>query len=216
MDGIDEITPADFVALLRLVSQRIAAEQEWLSELDRAIGDGDHGSSMARGWQAALDAIDALPEPLSFSAVCGAAARGFVNSAGGATGPLYATILMRGGAAVKDREVLDLGALVSFFEAAGRGIRERGKGEAGDKTMLDAWLPAVETLNAARTDRKKLADALGEAAEAAEKGAEATRHMAARLGRASRLGARSQGHIDPGAASAALLFRAFSQGVSEV
>jgi len=215
MDGIDEITPMDFVALLRLVSQRIAAEQDWLSELDRAIGDGDHGSSMAGGWQAALDAIDALPEPLNFSSVCGAAARGFVNSAGGATGPLYATILMRGGAAVKDREALDLEALASFFEAAGRGIRERGKSEPGDKTMLDAWLPAVEALNAARTDRKTLAAALNEAAEAAEKGAEATRHMAARLGRASRLGARSQGHIDPGAASAALLFRTFAQGVSE-
>jgi len=209
------ITVVEFIAGLRSVAERIALEQDRLSELDRAIGDGDHGSSMARGWQAALAAIDALPEPNGFAVVCSAGARGFVNSAGGATGPLYATILMRGGAAVKDHEVLDVGGLASFFEAACRGIRERGKSEPGDKTMLDAWIPAVAALNAAREAGAGLAPALEAAASAAEQGAEATRDMAARSGRASRLGARSVGHIDPGAASAALFFRVFAEALAQ-
>lgn len=210
-----DITPEQFARLLRLVARRIEADQDHLSALDRAIGDGDHGTSMARGWQAAIAAIDALKGPIGFGAICNAAARGFVNAAGGATGPLYATILMRGGAAVADRETLDLGGLARFFDAACRGLRERGKSAPGDKTMLDAFLPALAALEAAGTSGAALADALREAALAAEQGAEATREMLARSGRASRLGERSIGHIDPGAASAALFFRAFADGVSD-
>lgn len=209
-----EITPDQFAGLLRVVAGRIAAEQERLSALDRAIGDGDHGSSMTAGWGAAVAAIDALAAPISFGPLCNAAARGFVNAAGGASGPLYATILMRGGAVIKERASLDLPAVALFFEAACRGLQERGKSAAGDKTMLDAWLPAVAALAAAHDAGMTLAEALREAAQAAEKGAEATREMAARSGRASRLGERSIGHIDPGAASAALFFRAFADGAA--
>ncbi|MGH7107743.1 MAG: dihydroxyacetone kinase subunit DhaL [Acetobacteraceae bacterium] len=209
------ITPLAFAALLRLVAARIAGAQDHLSALDRAIGDGDHGTSMARGWQAAIAAIDALDGPAGFAALCNAAARGFVNAAGGATGPLYATILMRGGAAVKDLETLDLAGLARFFDAACRGLMARGKSAPGDKTMLDAWVPALAALEAAERAGAPLADALRGAASAAEQGARATREMLARSGRASRLGERSIGHIDPGAASAALFFRAFADGMSE-
>ncbi|MGH7102239.1 MAG: dihydroxyacetone kinase subunit DhaL [Acetobacteraceae bacterium] len=209
------ITPDQFARLLRLVARSIAAEQDHLSALDRAIGDGDHGTSMARGWQAAIAAIDALEGPVGFGPLCNAAARGFVNAAGGATGPLYATILMRGGAAIADRETLDLAGLARFFDAACRGLTERGKSAPGDKTMLDAFLPALAALEAAARAGAALADALRGAASAAEQGALATREMLARSGRASRLGERSIGHIDPGAASAALFFRAFADGMSE-
>lgn len=210
-----EISPAEFAALLRLVAVRIAAGQDHLSALDRAIGDGDHGTSMARGWHAAMAAIGTLEQPVDFGSLCNAAARGFVNAAGGATGPLYATILMRGGAAVKERETLDLAGFMTFFNAACRGLKERGKSQPGDKTMLDAWVPALAALEAAERAGDTLGEALRTAASAAEKGAEATREMRARSGRASRLGERSIGHIDPGAASAALFFRAFADGISE-
>lgn len=210
-----EITPDDFVVLLRRVAARTAAERERLSELDRAIGDGDHGSSMETGWQAALAALEVVPQPAGFQALCNAAARAFVNAVGGATGPLYATLLMRGGAAVKERASLDLDGMAAFLAAACQGIRERGKSEAGDKTMLDAWLPAIAALETARAAGARMDVAMADAARAAEQGAEATQHMVARLGRASRLGPRSQGHIDPGAASAALFFRAFAEGIAE-
>lgn len=209
-----EITPDDFIVLLRGVAARTAAERERLSELDRAIGDGDHGSSMEKGWQAALAALEAVPQPAGFQPLCNAAARAFINAVGGATGPLYATLLMRGGAAVKERPTLDLDGMAVFFAAACQGIRERGKSGPGDKTMLDAWLPALAALEAAREAGVQMDVALAEAASAAEQGAEATQHMVARLGRASRLGPRSVGHVDPGAASAALFFRAFAEGIA--
>ena len=208
---MDAITPARFVELLHRIAARVAAAEDRLSELDRATGDGDHGFTMARGWQAAIAAVDALPPPPGFQPICNAAAKAFMNSVGGSAGPLYATILMRGGAAVKDRSALDLDGITVFLDAACQGIRDRGKAQAGDKTMLDAWLPAIEALHAARGAGRPLDQALAETAAAAERGAEATAAMMARLGRASRLGERSRGHVDPGAASSAILFRALAE-----
>ncbi len=208
---MDQITPADFRKLMHLVAERIDAAQGHLSELDRATGDGDHGFTMAGGWKAAVAAMDAAPPDSGFQALCNAGAKAFVNSVGGSAGPLYATILMRGGAAVKDAASLDLPAITAFLDAACQGIRDRGKAEAGDKTMLDAWLPAVAALHGASGGT--LPAGLAAAAEGAAKGAVETTGMLAKLGRASRLGERSRGHVDPGAESTAVFFRALSDGV---
>ncbi len=209
---MNEITPAHFLALLRGVAERTDAAQDRLGELDRATGDGDHGFTMAGGWKAAVAAMDALPEDSGFQALCNAGAKAFVNSVGGSAGPLYATILMRGGAAAKDASSLDLPAITAFLDAACQGIQDRGKATAGDKTMLDAWLPAMAALHAAAGGT--LAAGLAAAADGAATGAAATEGMVAKLGRASRLGERSRGHVDPGAESSAIFFRALADGVA--
>jgi len=209
---MNHITPADFVKLLHLVSERIDAAQGHLSELDRATGDGDHGFTMAGGWKAAVAAMDAAPPESGFQALCNAGAKAFVNSVGGSAGPLYATILMRGGAAVKESSSLDLAAMTTFLDAACQGIRDRGKAEAGDKTMLDAWLPALAALHDAAGG--SLSAGLAAAADGAARGAVETTDMLARLGRASRLGERSRGHVDPGAESSAVFFRALADGLA--
>ena len=209
---MNEITPAAFLGLLHRVAERIEAAEHRLGELDRATGDGDHGSTMAGGWKAAVAAMDAAPEGSGVQALCNAGAKAFVNSVGGSAGPLYATILMRGGAAVKDATALDLPAMTAFLDAACKGIQDRGKATAGDKTMLDAWLPAVAALHAA--EGGTLAAGLAAAADAAASGAAATERMVAKLGRASRLGERSRGHVDPGAESSAIFFRALADGVA--
>ena len=141
------------------------------------------------------------------------AAKSFLNAVGASSGPLYATAFLRAGAAVKGRPRLDLDAMVDIIAAMAKGIQDRGKGERGDKTMLDAWLPAAEAMAAARAERKDLGACLAAAVAAAEAGAEATKAMVAAKGRASRLGERAIGHMDPGAASAVVLLKAISDGL---
>ena len=209
------ITPPQFVAILRHVGQTIEAEKDRFSELDRAVGDGDHGVSLSLGWNAVLTALDELPPETGFAEVCMASARSFLNAVGASCGPLYGTAFMRGGMALKDKEEADRDALVAFLEAAGEGIRHRGKAEPGDKTMLDAWLPGLAALTQARDAGRDLADCLTACADAAERGMEATREMQARKGRAARLGERSIGHVDPGAASSAAFLKAFAEGVAQ-
>ena len=208
------ITPPQFIDVLRHVGRTIEAEKDRFSELDRAVGDGDHGVSLSLGWGAVLEALDELPAETGFAEICMASARSFLNAVGASCGPLYGTAFMRGGMALKGKDEADRDALVAFLEAAGNGIRDRGKAEAGDKTMLDAWLPGIAALTEARAADRALAECLAACADAAEQGMQATREMQARKGRAARLGDRSVGHIDPGAASSAAFLRAFADGVA--
>lgn len=209
------ITPPQLIDVLRHVGRTIESEKDRFSELDRAIGDGDHGVSLSLGWGAVLTALDELPAETGFAEICMASARSFLNAVGASCGPLYGTAFMRGGMALKDKDKADRDALVAFLEAAGGGIRDRGKAEAGDKTMLDAWLPGIAALTEARDAGGDLAACLTACAEAAEQGMRATEAMQAKKGRAARLGERSVGHIDPGAASSAVFLRAFADGVSK-
>ncbi len=209
------ITPPQFIEVLCHVGRAIDAEKDRFSELDRAVGDGDHGVSLSLGWRAVLEALDELPPETGFAEICMASARSFLNAVGASCGPLYGTAFMRGGMALKGKEVADREALVAFLEAAGNGIRDRGKAEPGDKTMLDAWLPGLAALAEARDADRSLGECLAACVEAAEAGMEATREMQAKKGRAARLGDRSLGHIDPGAASSAAFLKAFAEGVTE-
>ncbi|MDQ6751838.1 MAG: dihydroxyacetone kinase subunit DhaL [Actinomycetota bacterium] len=195
------------VAWLRRSAAVIAEHNVELSALDRAIGDGDHGENMDRGFQAILGKLDeAVPE--TPGAAFKLAAMTLMSKVGGAAGPLYGTAFLRAATSAGDATELDSAALAAALTAARDGVVARGKAESGDKTMIDAWTPAVAAADAAAEAGASPAELLAAAAKAAEEGAVATEPLVARKGRASYLGERSAGHRDPGAASSALLLRA--------
>lgn len=194
------------VKWLTLSAQAMAEHRVWLIELDRAIGDSDHGENMDRGFQAVLDKLAENP-PETPGAALKLTAMALMSKVGGAAGPLYGTAFLRAGTSLGDAAYVDAPALAAALGAARDGIVARGKAESGGKTMVDAWTPAVEAAAAAAADGDTLAVLIA-AAEAAEAGAVATDPLVARKGRASYLGERSAGHRDPGAASSALILRA--------
>ena len=192
---------------LKLSAKAMAEHRTELIELDRAIGDSDHGENMDRGFQAVLQKLDETP-PETPGAALKAAAMALMSKVGGAAGPLYGTAYLRAATSLGDTADIDAEALASALAAARDGVVARGKAETGDKTMIDAWTPAVEAARNAASDGGNVLAVLQAAAEAAEVGAVATDPLVARKGRASYLGERSAGHRDPGAASTALLLRA--------
>jgi dihydroxyacetone kinase-like protein len=198
-------TANDVVTALRAAAATIAEHRVELIQLDRAIGDGDHGENMDRGFKAVVAALDANP-PDTPAAVLKLVATTLISKVGGAAGPLYGTAFLRASTAVKDRDELTPADIGEALSAALGGVVARGKAELGDKTMVDALDPAVK---AAKGDTA--ADLLAAAAAAAETGADATIPIVARKGRASYLGERSAGHLDPGARSTSLLLRAFAE-----
>jgi phosphoenolpyruvate---glycerone phosphotransferase subunit DhaL len=196
------------VKWLTLSAQAMAEHRVELIELDRAIGDSDHGENMDRGFQAVLDKLAEAP-PQTPGAALKLTAMTLMSKVGGAAGPLYGTAFLRAATALGDSAEIDPAAWATALAAARDGIVARGKAESGDKTMVDAWTPAVEAAQKAATDGGgDVLTVLVAAAEAAEAGAVATDPMVARKGRASYLGERSAGHRDPGAASSALILRA--------
>ncbi|WP_455270453.1 dihydroxyacetone kinase subunit DhaL [Rhizobium herbae] len=194
--------------MFQMMSQVIEAEKDHLSELDGAIGDGDHGITMSIGFRAINAELSKLHlDRASPSDVMSAAATAFLNAVGASTGPLYATGFRRASKALEGRSELDLQACTDMIEAISTGIRERGKGQRGDKTMLDVWLPAADAARNALSENKIASAFWHDVLTSAESGASATRSMIATKGRAARVRERSLGHIDPGAASAVLLIR---------
>lgn len=193
---------------MTLCAQAMAENRDYLIELDRAIGDSDHGENMDRGFQAVLPRLDDLPEEANPGDLFKLVATTLISTVGGAAGPLYGTAFLKGALAIAGTDTLDGQALVALLTAARDGIVLRGKAESGDKTMVDAWTPAVDAATAAAANGADERAILTAAAEAAEAGAVATIPLVARKGRASYLGERSAGHLDPGAQSSALLLRA--------
>ncbi len=191
------------VAWVRRTAQVVAEHREELIELDRQIGDGDHGENLNRGFTAVtakLDALDAPPGDVG--AVLKLVATTLMSTVGGAAGPLYGTAYLRA-AKVTGLPELDSAAVVALLEAGLEGIVVRGKATTGEKTMVDAWTPAVEAAVAASDAGASPAAVLAAAAEAARAGAEATIPLVATTGRASSVGERSAGHPDRGATSTA-------------
>ena len=186
----------------------IGEHKQELNTLDREIGDGDHGENMDRGMRAAVVALDKLPDDATPNAALRSVAMTLISTVGGASGPLYGTAFLKAAEPAGDATAIDEQTLVAVLAAARDGIVSRGKAESGDKTMVDAWTPAVDAARAAQESGASISDILAAAADAAEKGAEATEPLVARKGRASYLGERSAGHRDPGAQSTALLLRA--------
>jgi dihydroxyacetone kinase-like protein len=185
----------------------IAEHRVELITLDREIGDGDHGENLDRGFSAALPKLAELAPDATPADALKLVATTLISTVGGAAGPLYGTAYLKAAAAVAGAPELDGPALVALLTAARDGIVLRGKADAGDKTMVDAWTPAVEAASAALAEGADEAGVLDAAATAAERGAKATEPLVARKGRASYLGERAIGHRDPGAQSSALILR---------
>jgi phosphoenolpyruvate---glycerone phosphotransferase subunit DhaL len=202
MAGDSSITSAEVRDWIRAYAAAISEHRAELVKLDTAIGDGDHGTNMERGMRKAVEKIDGTDGD-DIGALLKAVGMALVSSVGGAAGPLYGTFFLQMGTASAGREELDLAGWTAALESGVKGLQARGKAEPGDKTMVDALVPAMEALRAASDDG--LADALRRSAEAAEEGMRATIPLEARRGRASYLGPRSVGHQDPGATSAQLL-----------
>ena len=194
------------VRRLTLSAQAMSEHRVELIELDRPIGDSDHGENMDRGFKAVMDKLaDAPPE--TPGAALKLTAMTLMSKVGGAAGPLYGTAFLRAATALGETSDVDAATLATALQAARDGIVARGKAESGDKTMVDAWTPAIEAAAATAGDGD-VRKVLLAAAEAAEAGAVSTDPMLARKGRASYLGERSIGHRDPGAVSSALILRA--------
>jgi dihydroxyacetone kinase-like protein len=198
-------------AWMKAAAAVIDEHKHELNTLDREIGDGDHGENMDRGLRAVVDALGKLPEEATPGAALRSVAMTLISTVGGASGPLYGTAFLKAAEPVGDATEVDESTLVAVLAAARDGIVSRGKAEAGDKTMVDAWTPAVAAAASAQEEGASAADILREAADAAEAGAVATEPLIARKGRASYLGERSIGHRDPGAQSTALILRAAAE-----
>lgn len=188
---------------LKRADEMVAAQQAHLSDLDAAIGDGDHGANLARGFHAVNAKLGTPADPAALFKTVGMT---LIGTVGGASGPLYGSMFVEMGKAATGKPTLDAAAWAAVLEAGVSGVAARGKAVPGEKTMLDALTPAVTAL----VGVENLASGLTASAEAALKGAEATVPMVARKGRASYLGERSVGHADPGATSAALLLAALA------
>ncbi|MGF1429779.1 dihydroxyacetone kinase subunit DhaL [Kitasatospora sp. LaBMicrA B282] len=197
------------LAWLRAAAAAVEQRHEELTALDTAIGDGDHGTNLRRGFAAVTAALDELPADTPPGAVLTKAGSTLIAKVGGASGPLFGSALRSAGAALP-APAADLSALADALRAGLVAVQKLGGAVVGDKTMVDAFEPAVAALERAAFDGFTLREAGALAAEAAEAGARATVPLRARKGRASYLGERSEGHQDPGATSTALLFRAFA------
>jgi dihydroxyacetone kinase-like protein len=192
-------------------SQKVFAEnREQLTELDSAVGDGDFGISLDRGFTAVQAELSANP-PADLRSVFQNAATVLIRTMGGTSGPLLGTFFLRAGAACAGKTELAKGDVVALFQAGVDGIQQRGKAALGDKTMLDALIPAVDAMRSALEAGDGLAEILDRGAAAAEAGMHATRTMQARKGRASYLGERSVGHQDAGATGAHLMLKAAAE-----
>jgi phosphoenolpyruvate---glycerone phosphotransferase subunit DhaL len=189
---------------IRAYAAEVAEHRAELVALDTAIGDGDHGTNMDRGMRKAVEKLDGV-EDEDIGALLKAVGMALVSSVGGAAGPLYGTLFLQMGTASAGKDALDLAGWTAALEAGVKGVQARGKAEPGDKTMVDALLPALDALRSAAEEEAPLGDALRRSADAAAEGMRATVPLEARKGRASYLGPRSVGHQDPGATSSEML-----------
>ena len=210
-----DMTTADIAAWLSTFVHQVEANTAWLSELDAATGDADHGANLKRGMVAIRSLIEAQEghgRPGEYFRQVGLT---IVDTVGGSSGALYGTIFLRFAATVgPDRDVVDSETMAAGLEAACRGIVDRGRARAGDKTMYDALEPAARAFRAAFTAGEPIEACWKSAGEAAAAGAAATSSMRARRGKSSYVGEKSIGTVDPGAASVALLISAASDAIS--
>jgi dihydroxyacetone kinase-like protein len=198
------IATANVTEYLQRAADMLAENKEYLTELDSAIGDADHGINMNRGFQAILKKLPSVQDK-DAGTILKTAGMTLVSTVGGAGGPLYGTALMQAGMVVAGKYELTGADILAALEAALKGVMMRGKGKPGEKTMIDAIDPAIKALRESLNNGASTADALERAAAAAEQGMKDTIPMIATKGRASYLGERSRNHQDPGATSSYLL-----------
>jgi dihydroxyacetone kinase-like protein len=194
------------VGWVEAFSSTVAENKDDLTRLDQAIGDGDHGTNMDRGMKAVQAKLDGL-EGDDIGDLLKTVGMTLVSTVGGAAGPLYGTLFLQMGVATAGKSELEQEDWAAALDAAVQGVQMRGKAESGDKTMVDALIPARDAFSAAVAEGATFEEALRRSAEAAEQGMLATTPLVAKKGRASYLGERSAGHQDPGATSSQLLVR---------
>ncbi len=203
----------DVLEWIRAYAQVVADNKEYLTQLDSAIGDADHGVNMDRGFKAVLTKLPGVADK-DIGAILKTVGMTLISTVGGAGGPLYGTFFLQAGTATAGKTELSLTDWTAALDAAVQGVMMRGKASPGDKTMLDALIPAEQALKNASTDGLPMGEALNRSAAAAEQGMHATIPLVARKGRASYLGERSAGHQDPGATSSYLLLQSAAQAWS--
>ena len=209
----DTITTAQMLQALKSMCDTIEDEKEYLSELDGAIGDGDHGVNMAKCFrevkktltESSADDVGALFKEVGMVVL---------NSVGGAMGALYGTFFLKLSQVSAGKDEVNLSDLVAMFQTGEQGILDIGKANLGDKTLIDTLSPAVRAIEAAEKDGKTLAGALADFEQAAKRGMESTKDMLAKMGRASRLGERTVGHQDAGATSCYFILRSLASATS--
>lgn len=199
------ITTMDLRGMIGCMSQLISANRVRLNTLDAELGDGDHGTTIAAGFEAAVQEIEPAASPADVLSI---AAKVLMNRMGGSSGALFGTLFLRAAMTAKEQQTLSPALFAAMWQAGAAGVMARGKSQPGDKTMVDALVPAVEALNQAVADGKALLLALEDAAQAAAHGAEITASLQAKHGRARYVGGRAVGHVDAGARSTALIFEA--------
>lgn len=204
------VTKEQIVAWLDDLAQIFHDEQDVLTNLDREIGDADHGLNMNRGFQKVKEKLPTISEK-DIGTILKTTGMVLLSSIGGASGPLYGTFFIRAATSVGTKEELTLAELTTMLEDGMAGIVHRGKAEVGDKTMVDTWKSIITSLR--EQQNASLVDALTVTLAAAEKGMQGTTPMQARKGRASYLGERSIGHQDPGATSSYFMFKALCNRV---
>ena len=204
------------IDMFSAMADAIEIEKDRLCELDGVIGDADHGITMSLGFTAIRSALAQTDSATATpTEIFNTAASSFLNAVGASAGPLYATAFMRAGASVKGRTELDKQSLADAIIAMADGIQFRGKAERGDKTMLDAWLPAADTARVTADDASvPIAEMMQKIAAAAVAGSKESIDMLAKKGRSAKLGERSIGHMDAGAASTAVLLTAMADHIA--
>ncbi|NND90345.1 MAG: dihydroxyacetone kinase subunit L, partial [Granulosicoccus sp.] len=210
-----DISPTVFTAMMLGIADSMHEHRDWLSSLDGVIGDGDHGVTMDIGWTAVASTLKSLEPGHDIGSISRLVGNTFLDAVGASCGPLYASGFLNAAKLLGDRLALDNQGMVDFISAMAEGIQLRGKAEAGDKTMVDAWLPARDQARQALVTGADTETCLRAALSGAEQGREATAGMVAVRGRSSKLGDRSLGHIDPGAASACLMLSAILEAYLE-
>lgn len=209
-----DVTKDMLVRWLEAYARDLAEERDYLTQLDGAIGDNDHGINMDRGFRAVVASLPNEREK-PIDGMVKAVGMTLIKTVGGASGPLYGTVFLRMAGAMAGKESLSPEDFGEVLAAGRKGIVDRGKASPGDKTMLDTWEPAVEAYRDGLAAGKDLDAALEAAARAAEEGMKATIPLVARKGRASYLGERSAGHQDPGATSSYLFFKDLHAAVAD-
>ena len=204
------ISRQDVLDWITAVAAVLDENKDYLTQLDSAIGDADHGMNMSRGFRAVLGKLPTIGDK-DIGTIFKTVGMTLVSTVGGAAGPLYGTFFMQAGAASAGKQELAATDWSTALEAAINGVMMRGKAVLGDKTMIDSLTPALEALKAAIAEQQPLATALERSAQAAEHGMLATIPLVARKGRASYLGERSAGHQDPGATSSYLILKTAAQ-----
>lgn len=204
------ITTEDTLQWLQQLALVLHENRDYLTQLDSAIGDADHGTNMDRGFKAVSEKLQGQAE-MDIGSLLKLVGTTLVSTVGGASGPLYGTAFLRAGIAVAGKHELYATDYVALLEAAVEGVRARGKAQPGEKTMLDALTPALAAAKAAEEEKLDVAEIAARASQAAEEGMKATIPLLATKGRASYLGERSLGHQDPGATSSWLILKTLAE-----